>query len=391
MTQQPGGGSKRRGLPRLLIASATVVGGLALGGSAVQRGMEWRRHEPALRHFNRGQELFRAGDTDAALGEWDTATQLEPAWVVPYLRLAEVLNQINERDLAVQMLVRAHQANPRAPHILCRLAEACVQVEEPAGARKYSQEAIDQEPNCPRAHAAFALARKTDLGLAAKHLQRAHDLSPKDPQILLTLARLYVHSGDVKEGQETLLQVLTITPPNAETHYLSGALLVPRARDSATFKEAEGHLREALRLEPERFDANAQLGILYLRQRQWAKALPYLQAARKQNPYSPGVIYQLATAYRQVSDPRAAGEWEALRKLQAGTRRWTDLQKQLVLRPQDLELRAEAAVVSLAVGARAAAARLSGEVLQRDPDNKKARRVLQQLQQLPAVPDSSKR
>lgn len=387
MTPLPGRSKSRR--QRLALVAAAVAGGLAVGGWALQRGVEWRRHEPALRHYNRGQELFRKGDADAALGEWDTATQLEPTWMQPYLRLAEVLTQLDERDLAVQMLVRAHQASPQAPHILCRLAEACVQVEEPAGARKFSQEAVTQEPNCARAHQAFALARRSDHTLATKHLRRACELAPGDAQLRLTLSRLYVHSGDVKEGEEALRQALRLIAPNAETHYLSGALLTRGARDAETFRKAEEHLREALRLEPERYDANAQLGMLYARQRQWPRALPYLEIARRQNPYSPGVLYQLATTYRQTGDRRATAEWERLQTLQENTKRWNRLQKGLVQHPQDLALRTEAAEVSLAVGARAAAARLAGEVLRQDAGNKRARRVLDQLQHHSAAPGTT--
>jgi len=370
--------------------TGALVLGAALLGWGITRVLEWQRHQPALRHYNRGLELHRGGDLDAALGEWHTATELEPAWTEPYFRLAELLPQIGERDLAVQVLLRAHAANPKARHVLCRLAEACVQAEDPGASRKYSADAVAREPGCARAHTAFALARRSDLGVAAKHLQRAHELEPRDPQILLTLARLYVHSGDVKEGQETLARVLALTPHNAETHYLSGALLVSRARDPQSFKEAEGHLQEAIRLEPERFDAYAQLGILYTRQRQWSKALPYLEAARKRNPYSPGVRYQLATAYRQTGDPRAAAEWEGLRKLQDGTKRWTALQKQLVLHPENLSLAVEAAEVSLDVGAHHAALRLASAVLARDPENKRARRVLDRIQSTSAAPGDSR-
>jgi tetratricopeptide (TPR) repeat protein len=366
-----------------LIAVVTIV---LLAAGAVSVWM-WRKDAPARALQEKGEAHYRRGELEAALEAWQSATERHPRFLPPYFRMAEALQELGETDAAVQVLLRAGDASPKAPHLKCRLAEAYSLAEAPEQASALSAEAIAQEPDCARAHAAFAAARRDEPEIAVAHLRRALQLAPRDQRIMLQLARTLAHGRQMPEARQVLDKLRAVRPLDAETHYLWGVVLSERPGDRPAIAEAEKHLRGAIRLEPERFDAYAQLGILFSRQREWTKARPLLVEARRLNPASEAVLYQLGTVSRQLRQPGAAAFWDELRALQARTKRWRELQRKLAENPDNLPLLLEGAELSLALGARQAAGRLATAVLEKEPGNEKARRVLDALQQ-PAAPES---
>lgn len=372
---------------RFAARGVAILAGLGIAGGGATRAWQWHREAPARRLYGRGEAFYKAGQTEAALDAWQTATETVPTWPEPYYRIAEVLQAFGEREAAVQVLLRVQDANPRAPHLLCRQAEAYLLTEAPVQARDLSARAVAREPNCARAHVTFALARREEVDTAVMHLRRAHQLAPGDRDTLLDLARVQAQGGRMEEAKETLARLQTLMPADAEVHYLLGVALSARPSDQAAIRQAEGHLRQALKLEPERWDARAQLGILYLQQRQWKRARPFLEEARRRNPYSGPTLYRLATVRRQLGDQSADALWAELRELEANTARWKEWQKQLAQRPDDLTLMLDTAELSLRVGAAQAASRLARAALRREPTNNRARRVLEQLQHT-AAPSS---
>jgi Tfp pilus assembly protein PilF len=299
--------------------------------------------------------------------------------------MADALVEIDAPSVAVQVLLRAGDANPTAPHLACRLAGAYLAAEDPEQAGVLSQRAVTQEPRCERAHVAFALARREETETAVRHLRTAHEIAPRDTSILLHLGRILAHKHQTAEATEVLEKLGELAPLDAETHYLRGVVLSEKPADGEAVRQAEHHLREALRVEPERWDARLQLGVLFSLQRQWARAKPLLEEARRRNPYSSATLHRLATVYRQLRDPRATKLWDELRRLEANVARWQQLQRRLTGRPDDLPLMLDAAELSLAVGAPEAAERLARDALDRDAQNERARLVLDKLQQ-PAAP-----
>ena len=75
---------------------------------------------------------------------------------------------------------------------------------------------------------------------------------------------------------------------------------------STADRDAEGKLRAALVRTPGSFEANHQLGKFYLSSRQFAEAIPLLEAASRINPADFATGYDLASAYAAHGDSRKA-------------------------------------------------------------------------------------
>ncbi len=61
--------------------------------------------------------------------------------------------------------------------------------------------------------------------------------------------------------------------------------------------EAERDFRQVLTLDPEAGSAYANLGVVYMRRKQWSKALQYLDHAERLMPHEPGVRLNIGLAY----------------------------------------------------------------------------------------------
>ena len=67
--------------------------------------------------------------------------------------------------------------------------------------------------------------------------------------------------------------------------------------------------KKAVELEPRSYDANHNLGELYVRSGQASKATPFLEQAQRINPSSYDNGYDLALAYVLTDGWRMRGNW----------------------------------------------------------------------------------
>lgn len=361
----------------LSVAALVIAAGVAWGGTQL---WEARLHQPALDHYRRGAKLQADGDPEAAVVEWQAAAKLEPAWPEPHLRMADTLRENGRNDLAVQALRLTLKQSPKATHVLCRIADNYAELGDTLGAAGWSEEAVRQEPNCARAHQLYAQThRGKDLGEATRHLQRARELAPADRGILLDLVRLHTDAGNLPEAEKVLLDGMRGQAYDAETHHLAGMLRGRRARTPQEYAEAADHLRQAIRLNPDGHAAYAELGLLYERERRWKDARAQFEQAYRLNPYAATILFHLATIYRQLGDPRAEATWDHVRALQAKTKRWEELRKRLAKAPQDTDLTLQTAELSREIGGFDLARTLAQSVLNREPGNTRAQRLLVSL------------
>jgi len=66
--------------------------------------------------------------------------------------------------------------------------------------------------------------------------------------------------------------------------------------------EAEVHLRKAVELAPETYDANHNLGELYVQLNKLQEAIPYLKRAQEINPSAYNNGYDLSLAYENTGN-----------------------------------------------------------------------------------------
>ncbi len=375
----------------LSIGLFIVVAALLIGVVALRR---WRARPPAeppaALHYRSGLELARAGHMQEATGEWRLAIAMNPADDRPYDALATFWEATGRPDEAAQVLQRMARANPTAPHRDCRLARAAFAAGWVTSATAAAERAVKHEPDCPLAHTlrGIVLEDAGDVAGALAELTEAHQLSPNDSRIALTLAQLEGREGRRDAARRRVQEVLAREPDAIQAHYLLGWLLARAApRTGATDAAAERQLRQVLAQNREHAGALAELGALALRRGRPAQARPLLEAARAQDASDHEVALSLAQLYARLGDARAASMAATARRLTELRQRRQSLRRRHRERPADPAVTLPLARLELSAGQTHEASDLVGELLRVDPNNRAALELLHAIVGLsPAAP-----
>lgn len=95
-----------------------------------------------------------------------------------------------------------------------------------------------------------------DLSGAARSIERALDINPKQPEALKLLGRIQVATGLLFQAEKSLSAAVHEQPADAEAHYLLGRLYQSTGRVGA----AAEHLQRSVQLDPLNPRARAYLG-----------------------------------------------------------------------------------------------------------------------------------
>ncbi len=352
----------------------------------------WRSHapveRPSERHYRSGLALAQSGNGARAAAEWKLAIALNPADDRPYQALASYYEEVGQPALAAEMLERLAVADPTAPHRDCRLAQAAFAAGWVTQAAAAADRAVREEPSCPLAHTLRGIVLD-DAGASAEaraELTRAHALSPGDERVTLTLAQLEGRSGHREDALRSVRDVLRQDPGLPQAHYLMGWLLA-RAEPHTTAADTEAvrHLRQVLAQNPQHPGALAELGALFLRQGQDARARPLLEAARKQEPADPELMRSLAQTDAHLGDPRAVEETVLARRLGQRQQQRRTLRLRHLQRPADAAITVPLARLELADGQTQEATDLVDRVLHADPDNREALDLRHEIMAIPST------
>jgi tetratricopeptide (TPR) repeat protein len=136
-------------------------------------------------------------------------------------------------------------------------------------------------------NAAAAALNAEDIEAAVVFTQRLSQLDPTGTETLLNLARIAIHQREFDRAR-TILTRLTDGNGKAEpeAHFLLVNVTLAE-RQNLTLAEAKGleqHLKQALRSPSRRSTAGVLLAELLVARKQWAEAIPYLEAARTLRP-----------------------------------------------------------------------------------------------------------
>ncbi len=168
-------------------------------------------------HLLRGLHALRNGQNAQAVIEFRQASELQPHEAAIWIALGEAYAQLGDLALAFSAYQRATQLAPSKAETWRALATFC---------------------------ATYGIALEEE-GLAAA--RQAVILQPDDPRNLDTLGWLLMLNGDLESAERALLQALDLWPDLASAHLHLGLLYTYRGR----LQEAQTHLREVIRLEPE--------------------------------------------------------------------------------------------------------------------------------------------
>lgn len=263
----------------------------------------------------------RAMRLTQAVRGYNRAIALDPADGRPYIGLAVLYETVNRADLALDALEQLRIANPAAPHLWCRLAEAHLGAEDVHSARVLGEQAAAHEPYCARAFSAYgiALLRSRYSIAAAAALERAWALAPADLGILEVLVQALLDQGDYLGAIRLGRPFLAADPAFARLHYRVGLAFSRLPPTHENVDQAARHLREAATLDPHTFEPLAELGRMYRSLGRRSEAASAFEEAWRINPTVPGVAFNLASLWRQAGDARAAAMERRVVELSRGS------------------------------------------------------------------------
>ncbi len=168
----------------------------------------------ALKDYDDGLGLARAGDNLKALNAFQTATTTDPNFALAFSQLAETYSNLGHDDLAQQASRRAMDLSDSLPAQERYLIEA-----NDARINNNTQKAIEAYKQLVTANpsdtdAQFALAglyeKTNDFAAAKKTLGAVLASDPKNVQALLSSGRVAIKSDDANGGLEFLNRAYTL-------------------------------------------------------------------------------------------------------------------------------------------------------------------------------------
>ncbi len=227
-----------------------------------------------------GNEFFKAGDKDNAIGEYQKALELNPNNAEAHLKLGFLFYNVEQMHKeGMEHYDKAFKLNPNDPRILHDLGMVLMHQKKLDEAIKYLSEALQLMPN------------GLNMQYSAVNMH-------------YNLGRALLYQGNSKEATVHLSEAVSLAPNHAEAHYWLALALA----DQGKFDETLEHYYKAMQLKPG-VDTSATLN--YLLAKHHAEAHRFREA----------VLFE-EKAFRLAE---AAGDT----KLAQEIKKWLDIYKQL--------------------------------------------------------------
>ena len=331
--------------------------------------------EAARRHFERGAALASNGDSAAAVAEWRTSIALQPAHPAAYFAIADLYEADGQLREAIKTLDSLKRANPNEPHVPCKQAELLMKSGRWYRAELIARDALRLTPDCPLAHTVMASVHSAagDSAKAVEHMKRAFDAAPENPGIALSFVQALCETKRLVEAARVMKELPENVRRSAQGRFVQGSLNRRSGRS-----EAETHLREALRLEPEHSRSLQEIGLLRFDQGKYAEARGYLKRGIE-GMGSADVLAKLAMAERKLGLPSAAETEKRAKSLAAFEAIVRRSRADYLRDPSDSKACLNLAEVEGKLGNQSDALTLVSEILKRDPDDPNALDVFHRL------------
>ena len=256
------------------------------------------------------------GSLDKARAALERVAQLQGVSVPLLMELARVANREKDYQGALGYLAHARDLEPNnaAVHFFFGIVAGETNLGEEA--YRSLEKAVSLDANNPYYNYALGatMMNREDVHDAYPYFQKYCALKPQDPRGRLALAAAYFYGHDLDLAQKELHSVAGYKETATGAHYFLGRV----ANQEGRYAEAVAELQKALEGNPRYADAYAELGIVYLKQKQDPEAEKCLAQALEISPDNIPANFNLMILYQRRGDPRAearAKRFEELRKL----------------------------------------------------------------------------
>ena len=224
-----------------------------------------------------GVALFGLNKADDALAAFAAAEKFVPDYPEAKLGEARIMASRGDTDAAKAQVDTVLAKNPKQAEGLVLKGDIARAKGSAKEAIESYQAAIKENPRnfVARLNLASAFLANNELDAAQQQIDELKKLAPRHPGVTYLDALIAFNKKDFPRANDAVTISLAGAPGNAMAQMLSGAISTAMNQPA----QAEQHLREALKLNPQSLYARKLLTSLYLRQRQPQKADEILQPA----------------------------------------------------------------------------------------------------------------
>jgi predicted TPR repeat methyltransferase len=262
--------------------------------------------ESAATNNNIGILYHKQKQLELAEKYYQRAIEIKPDYADAHFNLSTVLTLQEKFTEAIVQLEMALEHQPQHLQALAHLGQLLLQQGRAADATKYYQMRLEIDPHHPDTHhqLAVALTQQDKVEQAIVHYQETLKLAPNHTEALHNLGALYLVQRKPELALQRYLQLLELQP-DLDTFYNLGVIYLYQDRhDDAIY-----YLQEALRLNPQYFNAHLNLGAVYLKKEDLSQAAYHYEQALALKPEDPEIIYILAAISQKAAPVTAPKEY----------------------------------------------------------------------------------
>ncbi len=254
---------------------------LSLGGTA--QVVSSQIQDKVQEHFLAAQQAQQQDRLDDAVDEYLAVLKLAPGLPEAFVNLGLVYYAQSKFDDSARALSTAGKLRPGMRGVSLWLGIDEVRLNHPAQAVPLLREAVRNDPQDKQAESwlGTALWNAGQMDAALLQLRKAAAQFPDDPDLLFSLGEAYGKAA--KQQSEQLLEDSAGTA-------LSDRIYASTYAADHDWTKAEGHLRRAIRRDPNSVDAHLDLAGVFLNQAQLSAALGQLEQAGALSPNSATVL-----------------------------------------------------------------------------------------------------
>jgi len=243
-----------------------------------------------------------AGRLDEARRVLEAAAHLQPNSVPTLLELARVANRQKDDRGALGYLAHARDLEPNNASIHFFWGIVCINQNLWEEAYESLKKAVTLAPNNAYYNYAMGVVtmQRENAGESIPYLQKYCQLKPQDPHGRLALGAAYFNSKEEEQAEKVLSAW-----HDSQTAAVANFYLARIADHHGRHSEAIQDLELTIKARPRYADAYAELGIIYLTQREYPQAENALHAALKLDPDNYLGNLNLTILYKRTNNPKA--------------------------------------------------------------------------------------
>ena len=216
--------------------------------------------------------------------------------------LTRVAEAANDHKGALGYLAHARELQPDDASLAYEFGAICLKIDLYREGRKAIAEAVKIAPDNPTYNYELGMIASVgnDPAEALPYLNKFHSLRPHDADGILALGLAYFRAKDYDSALKWLKQAAPSMATAADAHFYLGRI----AHQEGHLDEATREFIQSLSLRPDSADVLAELGQVYLVNRDYSKATPCFERAIQLDPANYAANFGLLQLYARTGDER---------------------------------------------------------------------------------------